>query len=81
MSILTVFDFEILLASPFQLNHVFRTRDVITKNDAKLSKHRETAREEVMTSDSFLDQGFTRPKVSFNNLHLCCILYSVYLKE
>ncbi|CAO2824560.1 unnamed protein product [Amaranthus hypochondriacus] len=45
------------------LNHVFRTRDHITKNDAKLSKLQEIAREEVMTSDSFLDQGFTRPKV------------------
>ncbi|KAL2923705.1 Digestive organ expansion factor-like protein, partial [Bienertia sinuspersici] len=45
------------------LNHVFRTRDHITKNDSKLSKHQETAREEVLTNDSFLDQGFTRPKV------------------
>ncbi|KAL2897818.1 U3 small nucleolar RNA-associated protein 25 [Bienertia sinuspersici] len=45
------------------LNHVFRTRDHIMKNDSKLSKHQETAREEVLTNDSFLDQGFTRPKV------------------
>lgn len=45
------------------LNHVFRTRDLITKNDAKLSKHQETAREEVINSEDFLDQGFTRPKV------------------
>ncbi|XP_021758157.1 U3 small nucleolar RNA-associated protein 25-like [Chenopodium quinoa] len=45
------------------LNHVFKTKDIISKNDAKLSKNQETAREEVITSDSFLDQGFTRPKV------------------
>ncbi|KNA06182.1 hypothetical protein SOVF_183420 [Spinacia oleracea] len=45
------------------LNHVFRTKDLISKNDAKLSKNWETAKEEVITSDNFLDQGFTRPKV------------------
>ncbi|KAL2925761.1 U3 small nucleolar RNA-associated protein 25, partial [Bienertia sinuspersici] len=52
------------------LNHVFRTRDHIMKNDSKLSKHQETAREEVLTNDSFLDQGFTRPKVIQNSLVL-----------
>lgn len=45
------------------LNHVFRTRELITKNDSKLSKNEETAREEVLTNDNFLDQGFSRPKV------------------
>uniref|UniRef100_A0A7C8YSV0 U3 small nucleolar RNA-associated protein 25 n=1 Tax=Opuntia streptacantha TaxID=393608 RepID=A0A7C8YSV0_OPUST len=45
------------------LNHVFRTRDLVTKNDAKLAKHPETSREEVIISSSYLDQGFTRPKV------------------
>ncbi|KAJ8437066.1 hypothetical protein Cgig2_025913 [Carnegiea gigantea] len=45
------------------LNHVFQTRDIIAKNDAKLAKHPETAREEVITSSNYLDQGFTRPKV------------------
>lgn len=45
------------------LNHVFRTRDIVTKNDAKLAKHPETAREEVITGSNYLDQGFTRPKV------------------
>lgn len=43
------------------LNHVFRTRDLVTKNEAKLAKHPETAREEVITNGSYLDQGFTRP--------------------
>ncbi|GAB4850653.1 hypothetical protein Ancab_029964 [Ancistrocladus abbreviatus] len=45
------------------LNHIFRARDLVTKNDAKLAKHQETAEEEVLTSDSFQDHGFTRPRV------------------
>ncbi|CAN6559090.1 unnamed protein product [Malus baccata var. baccata] len=45
------------------LNHVFKTRDLVTKNDAKVSKLRETANNEIPTDDSFLDHGFTRPKV------------------
>lgn len=46
-----------------QLNHIFRTRDIVKKNNAKLARHKETAEEEVLTGDGFLDQGFTRPKV------------------
>lgn len=46
-----------------QLNHVFKTRDIVTKNDAKVAKHRENAKDELPNDDSFLDQGFTRPKV------------------
>ncbi|GAB2242883.1 hypothetical protein Droror1_Dr00019658 [Drosera rotundifolia] len=45
------------------LNHVFRSGDLVKKNDAKLAKHEKNVREEVLTSDSFLDHGFTRPKV------------------
>ncbi|CAN6725636.1 unnamed protein product [Malus baccata var. baccata] len=45
------------------LNHVFKTRDLVTKNDAKVSKLRETACNEILIDDSFLDHGFTRPKV------------------
>ncbi|OVA17570.1 Digestive organ expansion factor [Macleaya cordata] len=43
------------------LNHVFRTRDVVTKNEAKLAKHPENIKEE--NDEGFLDHGFTRPKV------------------
>lgn len=41
-----------------QLNHVFRTRDIVKKNDAKLAKLGESA-----NGDRFRVQGFTRPKV------------------
>lgn len=54
-----------------QLNHIFRTRDIVTKNDSKMAKHQETVKEEILTGDSFLDHGFTRPKVvsiSFFNM-------------
>ncbi|KAM7477704.1 hypothetical protein LguiA_025917 [Lonicera macranthoides] len=45
------------------LNHILRTRDIVTKNDTKVSKHQENAKEDITNSDSFLDHGFTRPKV------------------
>ncbi|VVA91685.1 unnamed protein product [Arabis nemorensis] len=45
-----------------QLNHIFKTRDLVKKND-KIAKHQETAEEEILSDDAFLDQGFTRPKV------------------
>ncbi|XP_052192609.1 protein NUCLEOLAR FACTOR 1 isoform X2 [Diospyros lotus] len=45
------------------LNHICKTRDLITKNDAKVAKHQESATEEVINGDGFLDHGFTRPKV------------------
>ncbi|KAK8550102.1 hypothetical protein V6N13_118633 [Hibiscus sabdariffa] len=44
------------------LNHIFRTRDNVRKNDAKISKHQMSG-EEMLPGDDFLDQGFTRPKV------------------
>ncbi|CAH2037116.1 unnamed protein product [Thlaspi arvense] len=45
------------------LNHIFRTRDLVKKNESKIAKNRETAEEEILSDDGFLDQGFTRPKV------------------
>ncbi|XP_010513455.1 PREDICTED: U3 small nucleolar RNA-associated protein 25-like [Camelina sativa] len=42
------------------LNHIFRTRDLIKKNESKISKLSE---EEVLSDGGFLDQCFTRPKV------------------
>ncbi|KAG5566398.1 hypothetical protein RHGRI_002094 [Rhododendron griersonianum] len=44
------------------LNHIFRTGDLVTKNNAKVAKHQERA-DELLNGDGFLDQGFTRPKV------------------
>lgn len=45
------------------LNHVFRTRDLVKKNDSKLAKHPESAINENLAGDSLRDHGFTRPKV------------------
>ncbi|KAK7329234.1 hypothetical protein VNO77_23386 [Canavalia gladiata] len=53
------------------LNHVFRTRDCVKKNDAKLTRLKENA-----DGDRFRDQGFTRPKVLIL-LPLASILYRV----
>nr|GFB14571.1 U3 small nucleolar RNA-associated protein 25 [Tanacetum cinerariifolium] len=46
-----------------QLNHVFKTRDIVTKNEKKLAKEKESKTDGILDSESFLDQGFTRPKV------------------
>ncbi|CAK8563239.1 unnamed protein product [Lathyrus sativus] len=53
------------------LNHVFRTRDCVKKNDAKLSRLEEGA-----DSERFRDQGFLRPKVLIL-LPLASIMYRV----
>ncbi|GKD39182.1 U3 small nucleolar RNA-associated protein 25 [Tanacetum coccineum] len=45
------------------LNHVFKTRDIVTKNEKKLAKEKESKTDGILDSESFLDQGFTRPKV------------------
>ncbi|PWA70846.1 nucleolar protein [Artemisia annua] len=45
------------------LNHVFKTRDIVTKNEKKLAKEKESKTEGIFDSESFRDQGFTRPKV------------------
>lgn len=44
------------------LNHIFKTRDLVKKNESKIAKHRETSEQEILSDDGFLDQGFTRPK-------------------
>lgn len=44
----------------FQLHHVHRTRDVVIRNDAKL---RNDADRDISDDNTYLDQGFTRPKV------------------
>ncbi|CAL5034427.1 unnamed protein product [Urochloa decumbens] len=41
------------------LNHVHRTRDVVIRNDAKLRNDADT---EISDDNTYLDQGFTRPK-------------------
>lgn len=43
-----------------QLNHVHRTRDVVIRNDAKL---RNDTDRDITDDKTYLDQGFTRPKV------------------
>lgn len=43
------------------LNHVFKTRDLVTGNEAKLAKLCEHNKE--VSHDGFLDHGYTRPKV------------------
>ncbi|KAI9168766.1 hypothetical protein LWI28_001628 [Acer negundo] len=45
------------------LNHIFRNRDLVTKNDAKVAKNKENSKEDMLIGGAFLDQGFTRPKV------------------
>ncbi|KAJ8770512.1 hypothetical protein K2173_018003 [Erythroxylum novogranatense] len=45
------------------LNHIFRTRDLVKKNDSKVVKHKESSKDEFIADDNFLDHGFTRPKV------------------
>ena len=44
-----------------QLNHVLRTRDLISKNDAKVADAQ--GQGGILNGDGFLDHGFTRPKV------------------
>ncbi|KAL6013283.1 hypothetical protein ACLOJK_003775 [Asimina triloba] len=57
--------YYIVTRSPFisKLNHVYRTRDIVTKNDVKVAKRGDNIKEEIINDDRFLDHGFTRPKV------------------
>ena len=57
-----------------QLNHIFKTRDVVRKSDARISKHQEIINEEMLPGDGCLDQGFTRPKV-----YLHCLMNFTYI--
>ncbi|CAN6457972.1 unnamed protein product [Victoria cruziana] len=45
------------------LNHIFRTRDLITKNNAKIAKISDNKGEAAAINAGILDHGFTRPKV------------------
>ncbi|XP_074329593.1 protein NUCLEOLAR FACTOR 1 isoform X2 [Apium graveolens] len=45
------------------LNHIFKSGDLVTKNDAKVAKLQETTKNEIPSSDEYLDRGFTRPKI------------------
>lgn len=53
------------------------------KNDAKLAKLQDIAKEEILSGGGFLDHGFTRPKVmlvlSYDRLYLLppCPLFGV----
>ncbi|KAI6697393.1 hypothetical protein NL676_017512 [Syzygium grande] len=58
------------------LNHIFRTRDIVTRNDRKMAKHQEAVKDEILSGGEFLDHGFTRPKVLIL-LPLCNIAFRV----
>ncbi|KAL6553242.1 hypothetical protein OROGR_007084 [Orobanche gracilis] len=45
------------------LNHIFKSRDLILKNDRKLAKNQESLEGKTVDEDYYLDRGFTRPKV------------------
>ncbi|KAL9150355.1 hypothetical protein ABFS82_12G163000 [Erythranthe guttata] len=45
------------------LNHIFRGKDLMVKNERKLSKNQETVDGQNLEDDACLDRGFTRPKV------------------
>ncbi|KAL0337145.1 UNVERIFIED_CONTAM: Digestive organ expansion factor [Sesamum calycinum] len=45
------------------LNHIFRSRDLIGKNERKLAKDQKSGEGISVEGDAYLDRGFTRPKV------------------
>ncbi|KAK4432707.1 Digestive organ expansion factor [Sesamum alatum] len=45
------------------LNHIFRSRDLMGKNEKKLAKDQEILEGKSVEGDPYLDRGFTRPKV------------------
>ncbi|XP_073152181.1 protein NUCLEOLAR FACTOR 1 isoform X2 [Henckelia pumila] len=45
------------------LNHIFRSRDLMSKNDRKLAKNQENMEGINLNTEAYLDRGFTRPKV------------------
>ncbi|XP_073290423.1 protein NUCLEOLAR FACTOR 1 isoform X2 [Primulina huaijiensis] len=45
------------------LNHVLRSRDLMSKNDRKLAKNQENVEGKDLNAEAYLDRGFTRPKV------------------
>lgn len=74
-----------------QLNHIFRTRDLVKKNEAKLAKLQESVKADILNNEAFLDRGFTRPKVCtyfcryasenevVRNRHLLCMLCRFFI--
>lgn len=52
-----------------QLNHLFKSRDLVTKNDAEVAKPQVHTKDEIPNSVGFRDRGFTSPKVA--NVILC----------
>ncbi|GLJ23922.1 hypothetical protein SUGI_0454570 [Cryptomeria japonica] len=45
------------------LNHVYKTRDIVTKNNARLSQQSNNGDKLINAAEPPRDQGFTRPKV------------------
>ncbi|CAN0892507.1 ATP-dependent RNA helicase DEAH13 [Linum grandiflorum] len=45
------------------LNHVFKSRDLVKKNDSKVAKLQESSESDFLIDDAVRDRGFTRPKV------------------
>ncbi|KAI5664894.1 hypothetical protein M9H77_24217 [Catharanthus roseus] len=45
------------------LNHILRTRDLVAKNDSKVGNSQTSSTGDILNGDSFLDHGFTRPKI------------------
>lgn len=74
-----------------QLNHIFRTRDLVKKNEAKLAKLQDNVKVDILSNEAFLDRGFTRPKVftyfhSYSseyefvrNIHLLSMLHGFFI--
>lgn len=45
------------------LNHIFKSKDLMTKNERKLAKNQEIVDDKILKGSAYLDRGFTRPKV------------------
>lgn len=54
-----------------QLNHIFKSRDLIVKNERKLAKNQESVESKTFDDDAYRDRGFTRPKVHSSVLMPC----------
>lgn len=62
-----------------QLNHIFRSKDLMIKNEKKLAKSEGSMESKSVDDDAFRDRGFTRPKVYSSafipcnyEVELCC---------
>ncbi|KAL3835491.1 hypothetical protein ACJIZ3_010227 [Penstemon smallii] len=45
------------------LNHIFRSRDLLAKNERKLARQQESVEGKHIDDDAYLDRGFTRAKI------------------